>query len=354
MKRGVPLLGKRGSAYDKGSMLNIAINGCGRIGRHALKIIRELPDARVVAVNDLTEASTLAHLIRHDTVYRTYHRPVTAEGNYLSMDGQKIPVSAEKDPTKLPWKEHKVDVVLECTGRFTDRLSAEAHLKAGAKRVIISAPPKGSDVPTFVIGVNDSAITGKEEIVSNASCTTNCLAPMMAIMQAAFGIKKSLMTTVHAYTASQSLQDGPSKDLREARAAAENVVPTSTGAARAVGMVLPTLKTTFDGLSIRVPVPVVSLSDCTMLVSRPVTVEEVNQAFRDAAASVSWKGLVEVEEGSLVSSDFIGNPASCTIDAPLTRVVDGDLVKVVGWYDNEWGYTHRLIELALLVGKRMN
>lgn len=335
-------------------MLNLAINGCGRIGRHALKIVRELSDVRVVAINDLTDAATLAHLIRHDTVYRTYHRPISVDKEGLVMDGQHVALSAEKDPTKLPWKEHQVDIVLECTGRFTDRVSAEAHLKAGAKRVIISAPPKGDDVPTFVVGVNDAAITGQELIVSNASCTTNCLAPMMSVMQSTFGIQKSLMTTIHSYTASQVLQDAPAKDLREGRAAAENIVPTSTGAARAVGMVLPSLKQTFDGLSVRVPTPVVSMSDCTILTGRPVTVEEVNQAFIQAAASEAWKGLIEVTTEPLVSSDFIGNAASCVIDLSLTRVVGGDLVKIVGWYDNEWGYTHRLVELALILGKHLS
>lgn len=334
-------------------MLNIAINGCGRIGRHSLKLLREIADVRIVAVNDLTEAATLAHLIRHDTVYRQYHRTISAEGSELVIDGQRIPVYAEKDPAKLPWAELKVDVVLECTGRFTDRASAEGHLKAGAKRVVLSAPGKGDEIPTFVIGVNDAALTGKETIVSNASCTTNCLAPLMAVMQSAFGIQKSLMTTVHSYTASQVLQDAPAKDLRDARAAAENIVPSTTGAARAVGKVLPGLKDSFDGLSIRVPTPVVSLSDCTMLLSRSVTVEEVNQAFIDAAASTAWKGLLEVTTEPLVSSDFIGNPASCTVDLSLTRVVAGDLVKVVGWYDNEWGYSHRFVELALMVGKQI-
>ena len=334
-------------------MLNLAINGCGRIGRHALKIVRELSDVRVVAINDLTDAATLAHLIRHDTVYRAYHRPVVVDEGGILMDGQHIALSAEKDPSKLPWKQYDVDIVLECTGRFTDRASAEAHLKAGAKRVIISAPPKGEDIPVFVVGVNDTAITGQELIVSNASCTTNCLAPMMAVMQSAFGIKKSLMTTIHSYTATQVLQDAPAKDLREARAAAENIVPTSTGAARAVGMVLPPLKKTFDGLSVRVPTPVVSLSDCTMLLSRSVTVEEVNQAFVHAAASQAWKGLIETTTEPLVSSDYIGNAASCIVDLSLTRVVDGDLVKIVGWYDNEWGYTHRLVELATIMGKHL-
>ncbi len=334
-------------------MLNIAINGCGRIGRHSLKLLREVGDARVVAINDLTDAATLTHLIRHDTVYRAYHRPVSSEEGAILIDGQRIPVFAEKDPAKLPWDELRVDVVLECTGRFTDRAGAEGHLKAGAKRVVLSAPAKGDEIPTFVIGVNDAALMGKERIVSNASCTTNCLAPLMAVMQSAFGIQKSLMTTVHSYTASQVLQDAPAKDLRDARAAAENIVPTTTGAARAVGLVLPSVQGHFDGLSVRVPTPVVSLSDCTMLLSRPVTVEEVNQAFKDAAASEAWKGILEVTNEPLVSADFIGNPASCTVDLGLTRVVGGDLVKVVGWYDNEWGYSHRFVELALMVGKQI-
>lgn len=334
-------------------MLNIAINGCGRIGRHSLKLLREVTDAQVVAINDLTDAATLAHLIHHDTVYRAYHRSVSSENGALLIDGHRIPVYAEKDPSKLPWGDLKVDVVLECTGRFTDRAGAEGHLKAGAKRVVLSAPAKGDEIPTFVIGVNDAALTGKERIVSNASCTTNCLAPLMAVMQSAFGIQKSLMTTVHSYTASQVLQDAPAKDLRDARAAAENIVPTTTGAARAVGLVLPSVQGHFDGLSVRVPTPVVSLSDCTMLLNRPVTVEEVNQAFMDAAASDAWKGILEVTSEPLVSSDFIGNPASCIVDLGLTRVVGGDLVKVVGWYDNEWGYSHRFVELALMVGKRI-
>ena len=335
-------------------MLSIAINGCGRIGRHALKIIRELADAKVVAVNDLTDPSTLAHLVRHDTVYRAYHRSVAVEDGALAIDGERFPVFAEKDPAKLPWGKLGVDIVLECTGRFTERAAAEAHLKAGAKRVVLSAPGKGNDIPTFVMGVNDAALTGREPVISNASCTTNCLAPMMAVMQAAFGIQKSLMTTVHAYTASQALQDAPAKDLREGRAAAENIVPAATGAARAVGLVLPAVQTHFDGVSIRVPTPVVSLSDCTLLLKRPTTVDEINQAFTAAAASPAWQGLLAVTSEPLVSSDFIGNPASCVVDLGLTRVVDGDLAKVVGWYDNEWGYAHRLVELALLAGKRLS
>lgn len=331
--------------------MNIAINGCGRIGRHALKILREAPGVHIVGVNDLTDPATLAHLIKHDTVYRAYHREVSFAEGVLLLDGVKIPVFAEKDPANLPWKKLEVDVVLECTGRFTDRIGAEAHLKGGAKRVIISAPAKSDDIPTFVMGVNDAALTKDDLIISNASCTTNCLAPVMAILQQEIGVKKSLMTTVHSYTASQVLQDAPAKDLRDARAAAENIVPTSTGAAKAVGKVLPVFKSTFDGISIRVPTPVVSLSDATMLMSRAVTVEEINELFEKAAQSPAWKGILEVTKEPLVSSDFIGNPASCIVDLALTKVVDGDLIKVVAWYDNEWGYAHRLVELALAMNK---
>lgn len=333
-------------------MLKLAINGCGRIGRHALKLAIGMKDIEVVGVNDLTDPATIAHLIRHDTVYRGFEKTITAEDAALVIDGKRVPVFAEKDPSRLPWKDLEADVVLECTGRFTDRASAESHIRAGAKHVVLSAPAKGNDVPTFVLGVNDAALTGKEDIISNASCTTNSLAPVMAVMQEVFGIKKSLMTTVHSYTASQTLQDGPSKDLREARAAAENIVPTTTGAAKAVGLVLPSVKGVFDGLSVRVPTPVVSLSDCTMVLAKAVTVEEVNQAFVRAEENPVWKGLLSVTNEPLVSSDFIGNSASCIVDLSLTRVVDGDLVKVVAWYDNEWGYANRLVELAVLLGQR--
>ncbi len=333
-------------------MLNIAINGCGRIGRHAIKLLQDIPNVRLVAVNDLTEPATLAHLLRHDTVYRTYAKSVASTEKTLVIEGVSIPVYAEKDPSKLPWHDLHVDVVLECTGRFTDREGASAHLKAGAKHVVISAPTKSEDVPTFVLGVNEVAITGKEDIVSNASCTTNCLAPVMALLDEAIGIQKSLMTTIHSYTASQVLQDSPAKDLREARAAAENIVPTSTGAAKAVAKVLPSMNGRFDGLSVRVPTPVVSLCDCTMLMKRTTSVEEITTLFLEASHADRWNGLISATQEPLVSSDFIGNSASAIVDLALTRVVDGDLVKVVAWYDNEWGYAHRLVELAILLGQK--
>ncbi len=334
-------------------MPTIAINGFGRIGRNVLKAGWGKSGFKVVAINDLTDTKTLAHLLRHDTVYRAFDRKVSHDEQHLIVDGKKIRVFAEKDPSVLPWEKLKIDIVLECTGRFTTLEGASQHLTAGAKRVIISAPAKGEGVPTHVIGVNGTGAGKKATVINNASCTTNCIAPVAAILEQTFGIKKAMMTTVHSYTASQMLQDGPAKDLREARAAAENIVPTTTGAAIATGQVLPKLQGIFDGLSVRVPTPVVSLSDFTLLLKRRTTVEEINAAFTAATKHPLWKGIVEVTDEPLVSSDFIGNAASAIIDLGLTRVVDGDLVKVVAWYDNEWGYSHRLAELALEVGKNL-
>lgn len=312
-----------------------------------------MPGFKVVAINDLTDTKTLAHLLRHDTVYGPFEKKVESDEKNLIVSGKKIPVFAEKDPTALPWGKLEVDIVLECTGRFTTAEAANAHIKAGAKRVIISAPGKGEGIATHVMGVNGVGAGKKGEILSNASCTTNCIAPVAAVLEVAFGVQKAMMTTVHSYTASQVLQDAPSKDLREARAAAENIVPTTTGAAIATGLVVPSLKGIFDGLSVRVPTPVVSLSDFTLLLKKRVTVEEINQVFRDAAKNPIWHGILEVTDEPLVSSDFIGNAASAIVDLGLTRVVDGDLVKVVAWYDNEWGYSNRLAELALEVGKNV-
>lgn len=331
-------------------MPNIAINGFGRIGRNVFKAGFDKERFNVVAVNDLTDTKTLAHLLKHDTAYRTFAHHVSDDGKHLTVDGKKIRVFAEKDPKRLPWKDLGVEVVLECTGRFTDLESASQHLTAGAKRVIISAPAKGGDVPTHVIGVNDRGVGKKAKVINNASCTTNSAAPVVAVMQKAFGIKKAMMTTIHAYTADQNLQDGPHKDLRRARAAAENIVPTTTGAALATAEVIPELIGLFDGLSVRVPVSVVSLSDFTFLLAREVTVEEVNAAFKKAAKTAAWKEILEVTDEPLVSSDFIGNAASSIVDLGLTKVVDGDMVKVIAWYDNEWGYSHRLAEMALRVG----
>ncbi len=334
-------------------MPTIAINGFGRIGRNVFKAGLEKTGFNVVAINDLTDTATLAHLLKHDTMYRRFEHKVSHDEQHLIVDGKKIRVFAEKDPSALPWGKLKVDIVLECTGRFTDVEGASKHIAAGAKRVIISAPAKGGDVPTHVIGVNEKGAGREAEVINNASCTTNCITPVIAVLQSALGIKKAMMTTIHAYTADQNLQDGPHKDLRRARAAAENIVPTTTGAAIATTEVIPELRGVFDGLSIRVPVPVTSLSDFTILLKKKTTAEEVNELFRKAAKSALWKGVLEVTDEPLVSSDFIGNSASCIVDLGLTKVVDGDFLKVIAWYDNEWGYSHRLAEMALHVAKQM-
>lgn len=335
-------------------MPRIAINGFGRIGRNVFKAGFDKPGFEVVAINDLTDTKTLAHLLKHDTTYRNWDRVISADAKSLKVGGQVIAVYAEKDPAVLPWGKLGIDIVLECTGHFTDLAGASKHIEAGAKRVIISAPAKGGDVPTFVIGVNEKDAGKGAKVMNNASCTTNCTTPVAAVMHEIFGVKKAMMTTVHAYTADQNLQDGPHKDLRRARAAAENIVPTTTGAAIATTEVIPQLKGLFDGMAIRVPVNVVSLCDFTFLLKKKVTVEQVNDALKKASKTARWKGILEVTEEPLVSSDFIGNPASSIADLGLTKVVDGDLVKVIAWYDNEWAYSHRLAEMALHVGRSIN
>lgn len=332
-------------------MPNIAINGFGRIGRNVFKAGFGKPGFNVVAVNDLTDTQTLAHLLRHDSTYRTYEHKVGFDDKHLIVDGKRITVLAEKDPKALPWDKLQIDIVLECTGRFTDLDGASQHITAGAKRVIISAPAKGGGVPTHVIGVNEKGAAKTAKVINNASCTTNCIAPVAAIMQEEFGIKKAMMTTIHSYTADQVLQDGPHKDLRRARAAAQNIVPTTTGAAIATTETIPALKGLFDGLSIRVPTPCVSLADFTFLLKRKTSVEEVNAVLKKASKSALYKGIVEVTEEELVSSDFIGTSASAVVDLPCTQVVDGDLVRVLAWYDNEWGYSQRLAEMTIQVGK---
>lgn len=330
-------------------MKRIAINGFGRIGRAAFRILLDRSDAEVVVVNDLTDAATLAHLLKYDTVYRPLSHDVSSKEGAIVVDGQEYPVLAEPDPTKLPWGDMNVDVVLECTGRFVKDGKARAHVEAGAKRVVISAPAKGAgDVPTYLMGVNDTSYD-KEAVVSNASCTTNCIAPVAAVIHEAFGIKKAMMTTVHSYTADQNLQDGPHKDLRRARAAAQNIVPTTTGAAVSVTKVIPELKGLFDGMAIRVPTVVVSLSDFTFLLGRSTTANEVNEAIEKASREDRYRGILEVTHDPLVSSDLIGNPASSIVDLSLTKVIDGDFAKVVAWYDNEWGYSNRLVDMALKV-----
>ena len=328
----------------------IAINGFGRIGRNAFKIARERSDLEIVAINDLTDTKTLAYLLKHDSNYGEYGRQVTFTENELIVDGQSVKVLAEKEPQQLPWKDMNIDVVIESTGFFTDKEGAGKHLEAGAKRVVISGPTKSDGVDTIVFGTNDDKIASATPIVSNASCTTNSLGAVMAVLDAEFGVEKSMLTTVHSYTASQRLQDAPAKDLREGRNAAENMVPTTTGAAIAVTKTLPQLTGKFDGLSVRVPTPVVSLSDVTALLRRDVTVEQVNGAFQKAAQSNFYQGILGVSEEPLVSRDFIGNSCSGIVDLPLTKVVGGNLIKVMVWYDNEWGYSNRLVELVADVG----
>ena len=335
-------------------MLRVAINGFGRIGRTTLKAGWGKKGFNVVAVNDLTDAETLAHLLKYDSVYRTWDHEVKAKKDKLIIDGREIQVFAQKDPKALPWKQMKIDVVLECTGFFTSEEGAGGHLTAGAKSVIISAPAKGGNVPTYMMGVNAGQLKGdKTRVINNASCTTNCIAPIARVMEDAFGVKKAMMTTIHAYTADQNLVDGPHKDLRRASSAAMNIVPTTTGAAIATTEALPSLKNHFDGLAIRVPVICGSLADFTFVLKRKTTVEEVNAALIKASKQADLKGILVVSHEPLVSTDVIGMSASAVVDAGLTNVVDGDLVKVVAWYDNEWGYSHRLVDLALELSKKL-
>lgn len=329
----------------------VAINGFGRIGRNAFKIAFNRSDIDIVAINDLTSTELLAYLLKHDSNYGAYEHNVAHDEHNIIVDGYKIPVTAEKDPKMLPWKELGVDVVIESTGRFTKKEDAQLHIKAGAKKVVLSGPTKSPDVDTIVLGANDEKLEKSTDIVSNASCTTNSLSAVMAIMDDAFGVEKAMLTTVHSYTASQALQDGPAKDMREARAAAENIVPTTTGAAIAVTLTLPQLKNRFDGMSIRVPTPVVSLSDITMVLKKNTTIEQINAIFKQAVSEPYYQGILDISEELLVSSDFIGNSHSGIIDLPLTNVVAGNLVKVVVWYDNEWGYSNRLVEMVADIGK---
>ena len=324
----------------------IAINGFGRIGRNAFKLAFERDDIEVVAINDLTDTKTLAYLLKHDSTYGTYHHDVSYDDNSIFVAGKQIRVLAEKDPALLPWGEFGVDVVIEATGLFVQPEKARAHINAGAKKVVISAPAKGEGAKFIVLGVNEHELTREDDIISNASCTTNCIAPVMAILEREFGIEKSLMTTVHSYTASQRILDAPAKDLREARSAAENIVPTTTGAAIATAKVIPSLVGKFDGLSVRVPTAVVSLSDITAVLKRNTTKEEINEVFKRAAADPFYQGILTVTEEPLVSTDFKGNSHSSIVDLELTNVVGGNLVKIVAWYDNEWGYSNRLVEIV--------
>lgn len=329
----------------------VAINGFGRIGRIAFRIAHDRTDLEVVGINDLTDTKTLAYLLTHDSNYGKYHHEVGFDEKHIIVDGKKIPISAEKDPSMLPWKDLDVDVVIESTGRFTKGEDARLHVKAGAKRVVISAPTKSDDVDTVVIGANDDKLKLCGDVVSNASCTTNSVAAVMDILDREFGVEKAMLTTVHSDTASQTLTDSPAKDLREGRAAPQNIVPTTTGAAIAVALTVPTLMGKFDGLSVRVPTPVVSLSDVTMLLKKSTTKEDINKVLIAASKDPYYQGIVAVSDEPLVSSDYIGNSNSGTVDLELTNVVAGNLAKVVVWYDNEWGYSNRLVELVADTGR---
>ncbi|MEU1591006.1 type I glyceraldehyde-3-phosphate dehydrogenase [Micromonospora sp. NPDC005710] len=332
--------------------IRVGINGFGRIGRNFFRaVLASDADIEVVAVNDLTDNGTLAHLLKYDSILGRLPYEVKATADEITVGGKTIKAYAEKDPSKLPWGEVGADVVIESTGFFTDATKAKAHVAGGAKKVIISAPAKNEDV-TVVMGVNhDTYDPAKHTIISNASCTTNCLAPMAKVLHDTFGIQHGLMTTIHAYTQDQNLQDAPHSDLRRARAAALNIVPTSTGAAKAIGLVLPDLKGKLDGYALRVPIPTGSVTDLTVNVARETTVDEVNAALK-AAADGPLKGILVYNEDPIVSSDIVTDPASCIFDAPLTKVV-GNQVKVVGWYDNEWGYSNRLVDLVKLVGSSL-
>lgn len=324
-------------------MKRIAINGFGRIGRLAFRAMQSREDLEVVAINDLTDVETLAHLLRYDSIHGKFNGEVSVEGGNLVVNGSTILISAERNPADLAWGASNVDIVVESTGVFADAEKASAHLKAGAKKVLISAPAKG-DLKTIVLGVNDEILTADDLIVSNASCTTNCLAPMAKVLDDAFGIEQGFITTVHAYTADQRLQDAPHKDLRRARAAALSMIPTSTGAAKAVGLVLPQLAGRLDGLAVRVPTPTGSVTDLTAILRTEATAEQVNAAMK-AAAEGAMKGVLEYSTDPLVSVDIVGNTHSCIFDSELTKC-QGTMVKVFGWYDNEAGYATRVADLA--------
>ncbi len=335
-------------------MIKVAINGFGRIGRQTFRrIIEKHPHLKVVAINDLTDNKTLAHLLKYDSVYGTLEKEVSFTENSISVDGKDYKALAEKDPEKLPWRDLGVDIVLECTGLFTDVQGAGKHIKAGAKKVIISAPSKEKETPGFVLGVNADKFDSKSvDVMDMGSCTTNCLAPIAKVLNDNFKIKKGFMTTVHSYTNDQKILDLPHKDLRRARAAGLNIIPTSTGAAKAIGKMIPELNGKLDGIAMRVPTPTVSVLDLIVEVGKPTTKEEVNKAFADAAATENFKGILRVEEQPLVSMDFKGDTYSAIIDLEETMVKD-NLVKVVAWYDNEWGYSCRLAEFAEFVGKKL-
>jgi glyceraldehyde 3-phosphate dehydrogenase len=331
----------------------VAINGFGRIGRNILRAAKKYgADLEFVAVNDLTDADTLAHLLRYDSVHGRYPGSVEVSGDGLKVDGSDLRVTAERDPAKLPWDELGVDIVFEATGIFTQADKARAHMDAGAKKVVITAPAKGEDI-TIVLGVNEDRYEAdNHHIISNASCTTNCLAPVVKVLLDSFGFRRGVMTTIHAYTNDQNILDLPHKDLRRARAAAMSIIPTTTGAAKATGLVLPQVKGRIDGLAMRVPTPDVSIVDLVAELEQDVSVEQINQAMRDAAGG-NLKGILEVSDEPLVSIDYVGHPASSIVDARSTFVIEDRLVKVVSWYDNEWGYSVRCVDLAGYIAERM-
>ena len=331
--------------------IKVAINGFGRIGRLTFKALLGRDNVEIVAINDLTDNKTLAHLLKYDSVHGRFDGTVSYDDHSLTVNGQHIEALAERDPKLLPWGKMGVDIVLESTGRFVDEAGAGQHITAGAKKVVISAPATGN-IPTVVLGVNEDTLNGSETIISNASCTTNCLAPMAKVLNDTFGIEKGYITTVHAYTSDQNLQDAPHKDLRRARAAAYSIIPTSTGAAKAVGLVLPELKGKLDGLAMRVPVPDGSMTDLTVILKREVTKQEINDALK-AAAEGPLKGIIEYNTDPIVSIDIVGNPHSCIFDSELTSA-NGTLAKVIGWYDNETGYSTRTADLIQQLGEKMN
>lgn len=334
-------------------MVRVAINGFGRIGRQAFKIAFERRDAAIVAINSLGDPGSFAHLLKYDSAYGVYDHDVSYDDRHIIIDNEKILFLNEPDPLRLPWDKLKIDVVMECTGRFTNPADARSHIKAGARKVVISAPAKGPGAKTVVLGVNEEVVTADDEILSCASCTTNCIAPVMKVLEDNFGIEKAMMTTVHSYTASQKLVDDIAKDPREARAAAVNIVPTTTGASKAAALTIPSLEDRFNGLSVRVPSLVVSLADITAVLKQNTTIEELNKVMEAAAAEPYYEGILDVTHDQLVSTDFRGNSHSAIVDLPLTDVVGGNLVKIVAWYDNEWGYSNRFVELAVDFGREI-
>jgi len=336
-------------------MINLAINGFGRIGRSVLrKILSSSSGIKIVAINDLTDPKILAHLLRYDSVYGVYGKHVKASNDSISVGGNRIKVFSEKDPESLPWKELGIDVVLECTGAFRDFKGAEKHLKAGAKKVIISAPAKSPEIPSFLLGINEEKYDPKKDnIIDMGSCTTNCLAPVVKVLNDNFGIVKGFMTTVHSYTNDQNILDLPHKDLRRARAAAINIIPTTTGATKAIGKVIPKMNGRLDGMAIRVPTPTVSIVDFVCEVRKKTSSQEINYAFKKASHSKKMNGILGIEDAPLVSSDYIGNSYSSIVDAENTKVIGDKLIKVLSWYDNEYGYASRLADFTQFIGKKI-